>query len=263
MSCISKSKYLSLKMLMRNKIISYLQVLANASSERSVNLIDQIDSLILERENYKKLCGSNNKPTLAAATAWLEMWQSMFKRLEDELKKEVLASDKLNTIIKRLLEENISLVIEKDGLIEDTIMDINIKEEVRAFIIYIYQNTNVSREDIECLLKKELNYPEMSLATYEKYFSEYQNKISLDSISGYLVLEGFGAYLGEIVLKDEETFKDFLASNPYYQELMSKGAVLIIGPNITNLIGEECVYCANYEEMNELGILRKSEEETL
>ena len=59
------------------------------------------------------------------------------------------------------------------------------------------------------------------------------------------------------------SFNNFLASNPYYQELMSKGAVLIIGPNITNLIGEECVYCANYEEMNELGILRKSEEETL
>ena len=80
MSCISKSKLLSLEISMRSKVVSYLQVLANASTKNSISLINRIDDLILKRENYKKLCSSNNKPTIEEATSWLQMWNAMFQR---------------------------------------------------------------------------------------------------------------------------------------------------------------------------------------
>ncbi|MBQ6324061.1 MAG: hypothetical protein IJI22_04415 [Bacilli bacterium] len=119
-----------------------------------------------------------------------------------------------------------------------------------------------------CLSKKGFNsglieivhaFFELAFNSYEEIKKSISENVFFDSRYNVYVYPISGACIGDLEIKDylKDNWKDALTDNEYYASLIAKGCELELGPNFIypfNLF-KGSVYCSNYEEMFEAGVL--------
>lgn len=89
--------------------------------------------------------------------------------------------------------------------------------------------------------------------TYNRFM---KNKLGfkIDTINDCYIKEGYGAYMGTLPINNTEELKEYL-NMPYYQNFISKGYHIVVGPPAlneqTHKISGLGLYCKNYEEIIE------------
>lgn len=261
MGLMTMSECLEMNASIRKRCADYLKNISLSQAKKCSSILERMERMIERRERYKKLCGSVMSPTVAQTNYWLELWHRNFNALESNTIKLVQSNEKLEQRIKLLLTEAVAFLMQQATLDEDKVISVDIKKVINDFINMIASDCNISHLDLQTLFEAELSMPVMSETDYQACLKEHQEKLNIDPVYGCLVLDEYGSYLGDVELKLDEAFEDFVRRNPYYKNLMLRGCILTTGPNVNNLVGTPSIYCVNYEEMYEKGVLEKGNNE--
>lgn len=171
---------------------------------------------------------------------------------------------------KILSEKNLKDAYNKySSEIDDCYKVVLLRDTLNALATSLDPKLEISWELLaKCLSIKGFNRDLIELVhsffklDYDRYREEemlIQDRFVFDSKYNVYCYLTKGAYIGDLIIRGykAENLSDSLTDNEYYAYLMAKGCELAIGPNLSDPFNvfKVGVYCANYEEMFDAGIL--------
>jgi len=109
------------------------------------------------------------------------------------------------------------------------------------------------------LIKVVYTFFESKVSMYEEFVETMKDMLTFDSEYNVYVYPLNGACIGNVEIKNntKDDWNDVLAKDDYYASLIEAGCELTLGHNLTDPfnVSKMGVYCSNYQEMFDAGIL--------